>query len=386
MKIIPILTIAAGIIASPTVTTAQYFLTGGLIAHYRLNGNANDSSGSNNGTIAGATPTLNRLGQPNSAYSFNGSSSRIEFSAPPLTQVTNCTIAAWLNPGSFAMGLALYVGADNGALSDGFGFGTGGSGNLHGFIPAEAGFFNTGSPFPGLNQWCHVAMVRTNGVTSFYINGVRTANQSTANVSTPSDFTIGSQNGIRYFSGAVDDVRIFNRALASNEVAQLAAYDESYAETNAPPPSVFCSPHAATATATLFNGFLVGINITDPGCGYTNAPLVAIQGGGGSNAMANATISNGQVTAINITSAGCCYTSPPKIVMASPPFVPVVSIGFSRVYVAQRIVLGRHYVLESTTNFVDWIDAAPPFTADSETVTNEFVIVANRYFRVREIP
>ena len=52
-----------------------YTLTHGnsLIAHYPFNGNANDISGNNyHGTVVGTTPTTNRFGIVNSAYSFDG--------------------------------------------------------------------------------------------------------------------------------------------------------------------------------------------------------------------------------------------------------------------------------------------------------------------------
>ncbi len=50
-------------------------LTTGLVAMYPFNGNANDMSGNgNNGVVTGATLTTDRFGNPNSAYSFNGSS------------------------------------------------------------------------------------------------------------------------------------------------------------------------------------------------------------------------------------------------------------------------------------------------------------------------
>ena len=48
-----------------------------------------------------------------------------------------------------------------------------------------------------------------------------------------------------------------------------------------------CTPHAATAPATLFNSFVVGAAITDSGCSYTNVPTVMISGGGGSGATAH---------------------------------------------------------------------------------------------------
>jgi hypothetical protein len=148
-----------------------------------------------------------------------------------------------------------------------------------------------------------------------------------------------------------------------------------------------CSPHKARATPELVNGFLVGATITDAGCGYTNAPLVLIQGGGGSGATATAVITNGRVTRIIITDAGFGYDTPPRIVIASPPFVPTLAISVSRVKVAQNVVLGRRYVLESSTDLANWGATGTPFTAESETIENEFdVNVTGGFFRIREVP
>jgi len=121
------------------------------------------------------------------------------------------------------------------------------------------------------------------------------------------------------------------------------------------------------------------------GCGYTNAPLVLIQGGGGTGATATAIVSNGQVTGIQMISAGCCYTNTPRIVIASPPFVPSLNIEVSRVRVIQNVVLGRKYVLEGSTNGNFWSIAASAFTAEDESVTNEFdTDLTGRFFRIRE--
>ena len=106
-------------------------------------------------------------------------------------------------------------------------------------------------------------------------------------------------------------------------------------------------------------------------------------------ATATAAVNNGVVTAINITSAGSGYsTNPaPKIVIASPPFEPTVGIRFSRVEVTQHVTLGRNYVLESSSNLVNWSATGPSFTAVSENYTNEFVIgQTGSFFRLREVP
>jgi hypothetical protein len=141
------------------------------------------------------------------------------------------------------------------------------------------------------------------------------------------------------------------------------------------------------ATVVLMNGSVFGATITDGGCGYTNAPLVLIQGGG-AGATATATVNNGQVASINITSAGSGYsTNPaPKIVIASPPFVPSVGIAVSRVNVTQRVTLGRTYVLESSSDLAIWSATGPSFTAVSEDYVNEFLVgETGQFFRLREV-
>ncbi|HKX61035.1 MAG TPA: hypothetical protein VJS65_04310, partial [Verrucomicrobiae bacterium] len=118
-----------------------------------------------------------------------------------------------------------------------------------------------------------------------------------------------------------------------------------------------------------------------------NPPVVLIQGGGGSGATAMAVISNGKVTAIEILNAGFSYDSVPRIVIGSPPFVPTVSIAVSKVNVTQNVVLGWKYVLESSTNAIDWLATGPPFIAESESIVTEFDVDAvGRMFRLRVVP
>jgi hypothetical protein len=350
----------------------------GEVARYLLNGNAFDAVGTNSGTVQGATVSTDRFGAAAGAYRFLGTTSRIDFAVPPVNQATSATVCAWVLPGNFTQtGIAVYLGADNGIGSDGFGFGLNGNSTLQGFDPYIAGgFFSSGYSFTSTSQWVHVAMVRSGGDTfTFFVNGVRTPTSTLVFAAPPTDFTIGGQNGVRYFNGAVDDVRIFNRALNSNEVLQV--YNSSEV----------CFPHAATAVATVINGFVVGANITDGGCGYTNAPQVTIVGGGGSNATATATVTNGQVSSITIVNPGCCYTNLPRIFIVGPPLAPTLEIKVSRVKITQHVSTGHNYVLESSSDLVNWNSVGTPFTADSDTVVMEVnAETAERFFRVREIP
>ena len=151
-------------------------------------------------------------------------------------------------------------------------------------------------------------------------------------------------------------------------------------------PELPCTPHKATATAQVVNGFVVSATITDSGCGYTNTPMVLIRGGGGTNASATAVLTSDRVAAINIVNAGSGYTNTPLILIESPPFVPKVAISISKVKVTQSVVLGRRYVLESSNDLITWAETGSPFTADSETIESEFdVSLTGRFFRLREV-
>ncbi|MCL5097247.1 MAG: formylglycine-generating enzyme family protein, partial [Candidatus Omnitrophica bacterium] len=82
----------------------------------------------------------------------------------------------------------------------------------------------------------------------------------------------------------------------------------------------------ATATAFVVNGFVVAINITSGGSGYTIPPPVTLVGGGGIGAKAEAVISMGSVTDIRVLNAGSGYTSNPTVVIAPPRVTFIESI------------------------------------------------------------
>jgi len=89
-------------------------------------------------------------------------------------------------------------------------------------------------------------------------------------------------------------------------------------------------PNQAGAFAVL-NGTAVpttvaSINVEYAGSGYTVAPFVTLEGGGGTGASATATIdSKGRVISIAVTAAGSGYTSLPRVVISAPPTVATVN-------------------------------------------------------------
>ncbi len=148
------------------------------------------------------------------------------------------------------------------------------------------------------------------------------------------------------------------------------------------------APYAATATAQISYGFVVGATITSGGSGYVSAPAVSIVGGGGNGASATATVSNGVLTAINIVSTGSGYTSLPTIVIASPPvaaFAPTVS-GAIRLD-CRCLAAGATCQLQASPNLSLWTNYGTSFTTTA--VTNSEYLGAeagSMFFRLPCVP
>lgn len=91
-------------------------------------------------------------------------------------------------------------------------------------------------------------------------------------------------------------------------------------------------PHVtATATGQIFNGFLTGAKVTNPGAGYTNIPNITVTGGGGTGAVLTARILDGVVIGFDVQYAGRGYTSVPSIVIDPPIRFPVPSTAVATV-------------------------------------------------------
>jgi len=69
----------------------------------------------------------------------------------------------------------------------------------------------------------------------------------------------------------------------------------------------------AICQAVLTSGSVTAINVLNGGAGYTSTSTVTIEGGGGYGAQATPTISGGQVTGFTITNGGQTYSSPPTV-------------------------------------------------------------------------
>lgn len=207
----------------------EFTTNAGPVAHYPFNSNANDAIGTNHGTTNGGTTlTADRFGKANSAYNFDGIDDFISTANLATNQTDNWTMTAWVKPSSIAQnnGTIVLNGFDNGGTGNGFSMVMGdatnaATGNLFkGFLNGLV-IVNSGLTFNTNNIWYYTVLVREAGVTKLYLDGVLSGTTITSTPNTPSgSLRIGSSNGIRFWNGAIDEVKVYNTALTATQVRQ----------------------------------------------------------------------------------------------------------------------------------------------------------------------
>lgn len=225
----PVQTVKYATYTSSTGSTGASDVTDGLVAWWKLNGDANNSIGIPNGNIVNATSTSNQAGQADMAYAFNGSNTSINASSSFGATTTNTSISLWVfNPNATNSGAFIKIGNANGY---GIGMGvnnvfdnSGGNGTkLIMLYEGVRWIPTTGNVTTG---WHHVVMVINGaGVPTAYLDGVSVGSYAGASAVAPSaSVGIGSSQPnatARYFNGSIDDVRIYNRALPPSDVLAL---------------------------------------------------------------------------------------------------------------------------------------------------------------------
>src|SRR5207249_765673 len=80
------------------------------------------------------------------------------------------------------------------------------------------------SDLPSANQWYHVAMERSAGTTTFFVNGSQLADTFSNSPSyTAANSFIGNVGGSgRFYNGSLANVQVYNRALSAGEISQIS--------------------------------------------------------------------------------------------------------------------------------------------------------------------
>lgn len=207
--------------------------TNGLMAWYKFNGNAGDSSGnSNHGTVNGPTLSYDRFGNANGAYKFNGTSDYILVPASSSIQPSNSlSVSVWFFAESNSNQWQPLI-----------------SKHLSSNFPYDSYLLGTGTPSPVNNKWYGVisdgSTISRNAISKnstynswvlltftydgstikTYTNGkLDTSNSFSSNIGYSSAGLYIGHNGTsgQYFKGSIDEITIYNRALTSTEVANM---------------------------------------------------------------------------------------------------------------------------------------------------------------------
>ena len=231
-------------------------LARGLIVHYPFDKDASDASGKgHHGEAHGATPVAG--GSLGGAFSFDGVDDYVSIPARATGGLTAATFALWVKTtqarasprGGFWAHPTLL-----GAATDGYGSGDLGlmlkGGNVayfHGLTPDERDLSWSSEVSVSDGTWHHIALVNAGPLVLLYVDGRLARGEAFSlgggasplgvQSDTPSGGTvctapllIGASNhafarasAASFHRGLIDDVRIWNRALAAREIAALCA-------------------------------------------------------------------------------------------------------------------------------------------------------------------
>lgn len=276
-----------------------------IIANYRLQGNANDATGNNHGTLQNAPSlTADRFGNANRSYNFNGSSQYISTSKQYNTP-NNFTISIWFKTGTSTGGKLIGFGNAQTGLSGVYDrhIYMSNSGQIYfGVYPGTVKTINSPLSYND-NDW-HLATATLSSSTgmALYVDGVQVAADpgTTSAEVTNSYWRIGydnmngwtSQPSSFYFNGVLDDVLIYHAALTASEVLDLFQSPDG-AGNDGP----VCLGSSVNLTATTVSG--ASYSWTGP-----NGFSAAVQ-----NPTLNYSANTAGTYTVVVTAAGCTATA-----------------------------------------------------------------------------
>jgi len=201
----------------------------GLISWWPADGNANDISDGNSGSLQNGTTFA--PGKVSQAFSLDGVDDFVQGGTVGLpTGNHDRTIDLWVNINSFLADVTephspletFFAGYGNfGSANQAYALGT--AGNVLYFSQWGNAIFG---PSLQTNRWYHVAVTNSGNSATLFLDGVAVASGNLT-IDTPvgTNFYIGKipdpLGTIRRLDGQVDEVEVFNRALTSSEIQAI---------------------------------------------------------------------------------------------------------------------------------------------------------------------
>jgi len=214
-----------------------------LVGYWPFDGNANDLAGTNHGTLNGnVTLTTDRKGNASSAYQFNGSSGDyIKCISPGITGTGARTFSFWAKADALSTSeqTILSYGGSTAAYGGRFEMSL-----ANGEMICDISWSNLGKKSAAITPavWNFYTVVFIGGANQtlstgvrYYVNGTLITDvgcktrDDVINTLSNNPIYFGSLFGTgRYFKGAIDEVRMYDRALIGSEVKGLYYKDRSY--------------------------------------------------------------------------------------------------------------------------------------------------------------
>jgi hypothetical protein len=184
----------------------------GLEGWWPFNGNANDISGNGrNGSVTGATLTTDRFGNPNSAYLFSNGNN-INVGASILGETADkLSYSVWLK-------------GTGPIFSKRQTEGTGWATLRSNSFSIDDDYYLTSCSIPEApNEWTHIVATKNNDTMSVYKNGTWLCTYiDNHSVRSFHPMIFGYHGGLaQSFTGMLDDIGIWSRALSPDEILQL---------------------------------------------------------------------------------------------------------------------------------------------------------------------
>jgi hypothetical protein len=211
----------------PVAITVSNTTTTGLVAAYGFEEGTGTTAGDStasalNGIVSGATWVPG--GRYGKALSFNGTSNWVTVAdAAALHLTTGMTVEAWVNPAVASTDWAAAVIKERtGGLAYALYATDGANKPPAGYINAGGIDRNaTGTATLPLNTWSHLAVTYNGSTLRLYVNGAQVASKSQtgtiASSTGPLRFGGDSVWG-EYFSGLIDEVRVYSTALTQAQI------------------------------------------------------------------------------------------------------------------------------------------------------------------------
>jgi hypothetical protein len=207
----------------------------GLVAYFPFNADASDHSRyENHGLVNGPVPTVDRFNTMKGAYYFDGVDDYIEVANDSSLYFSNeFSLCAWVNLQSGKAWGSRIIDKAVGSRSTGFVLDTYDAEQTGRAVRLQAvnAWTYASDDLLTLNEWHYVVATFKDGEGKIYINGeldTQSQGDQKTLVNDAVPLRIGFDSGVRVgndfddgFHGAIDEVRIYNRRLSSQEVKTL---------------------------------------------------------------------------------------------------------------------------------------------------------------------